>query len=315
MSLYILETLKESNSEMKRRASIDRETTSSFKVYLHNSEEEILRDLKFDKVDTEFEQKFDLMFYEEGSYSLRIKALYTVESELGYNYDSEETIIADVAVIPPFKTSSKWSQAELIVNTPSRLSVNIQLQKIITEEIKIHKLSLSTKDNWKLIPSEDNPKLSGSLRQFEHFSGCFELVCSKPGKSVDPGDLLIAWSRKGDTMSVCRVPLASVVVKEVPILYTVYYESEVFVNKTFYPKLKMKNMTDSKLVVRIKVLENTVFLLGGFEQVSMELDAYGSLEVDYAMFPIMTGQQQSPVIQLNTEDWESSYSQSILVIP
>jgi hypothetical protein len=77
----------------------------------------------------------------------------------------------------------------------------------------------------------------------------------------------------------------------------------------------MKNMTDSKLVVRIKVLENTVFLLGGFEQVSMELDAYGFLEVDYAMFPIMTGQQQSPVIQLNTEDWESSYSQSILVIP
>lgn len=154
--MYILETLKESHSEVKRRASIDRETTSSFKVYLHNSEEEVLRDLKFDKVDTEFEQKFDLMFYEEGSYSLRIKALYTVESELGYNYDSEETIIADVAVIPPFRTSFKWNQTEVIANTPSRLSVNIQLQKIITEEIKIHKLSLSTKDSWKLIAQEES---------------------------------------------------------------------------------------------------------------------------------------------------------------
>lgn len=314
-SLFILETLKESQTEGRRRASIDRETSSSFKVYHHNSEEEILRDIKFDKVDSEIEQKFDLVFYEEGSYSLRIKALYTVESELGYNYDSEETVVTEVTVIPPFRTSSKWNLTELIIDTPSRLSVNIWLQKIISEEIKIHKLSLSTKDGWKLITQEDTPAHSGSLRQFEHFSGCFELMCSKAGKSLDPGDLLIAWSRKGDTMSVCRVPLASVQVKEVPIAYTVYYESEVFVNQTFQPKLKMKNMTDSKLVVRIKVLENSVFLLGGFEQVSMELDPNGSLEVNYAMYPIMTGQHQTPVIQLNTEDWESSYSQSILVIP
>lgn len=339
-TLYIEEESKLFPEKPVRKASIDHETNTKYRLFIDESEYSP-SGIHFTDISSPTSLKLKLLFYEEGLCSLKIRIKYHIKKHLmeEFEYKSELVYPLDVVVTAPFQTSVMWHYPEMYFqqqevsdlsclphNKVSDLSVSLSYA-LKDSLLTIFKVVFEAKPGVSEAIGEQSIEGNGeegvTLAQDESFSCVFQAVPLQTGETVSLGDLLVQWSRVGGSLANCRVPLAPVAVVQQPYEVGIYYPNEVSVDQTFTYKVRIQSLASQMMTFTLRMIPQvpTFFLWGGYEIMKVKVEKESYEEVEYVLLPVETGLLQLPRLEITMlredkrEFKESDAGRLVVVLP
>ena len=294
-----------------KRASIDRATLNQYVIYHLDPQpvEYTESGITIPHTDSEVSIPLQFYFFEEGLYTLKVKLKYTVKESKDITYESEQDHDLELEVKPPFQSHIKCPKP-LHTNSPGLLKVSVWTLR--SQQIVIHAIELSSKEDWE--SSGEACYSSQTLSEGDILSEVFQ-IWVRQAKDQLSGDLVVKWSRKEGEVSVCRLPLPYIPVKSSPIDLEVVAPSQVHHKSLFSVFLYIKNNTEEKQELTIKLSNSNGFLLGGLENLRLEVSEEVQEQVEYRLIGIEAGIQQLPDISVQSGEFQKTWKGRVLVLP
>jgi hypothetical protein len=131
----------------------------------------------------------------------------------------------------------------------------------------------------------------------------------------------VKWSRREGTENTCRLPLPLIALKPAPFSIDINCPLEVLVGHTFQLNIEIRNQTESKQQIKIRMADHRGFLLAGLHNALVEIDAGESTKLDYILFPEAAGKLHLPKMSIIAESLDNyclldeKYTRTVLVLP
>jgi hypothetical protein len=307
--MQIFEESKEIGNR-KRAASVDRDFDRDFSIFFNENQlaEEgvLIESLEIPQV-----VPLNFVFYEEKSYSFKVKFVYNVHKPGDIVYRWEDMYDLDITVQPPFNFKLRWN----FLPDPSSSAVfNVRLWNMCSSPIYLYKISLSPETEWESLTVKEYEKLE--IDYGNSLSEDFDtriLVNDSP--CLLNGFLIVTWSRKEGVVNDCRVPLVSASSTFSPIDLIVRVGNEFVLGQLFEVHVFLRNKTKINLEGRLIVEESNAFLLGGIENVKFELKEEEEKEYLLSLVGCETGLQDLPKVVLKMVELSKSWQGKVLIIP
>ena len=307
--MLIVEENKETGNR-RRAASIDRDYEHNYSI-TYNESPMSEDGITIDALDHPAVLPLTFVFYEEKSYVLKVKFLYNVHKPNDICYKWEDVYDLDITVQPPFNFKLRWN----FLPDPSRAAVfNARLWNMCSSPIYLYKILLLPETEWESLTLHEYDKLEIDYGNSisENFDVRF-LVHDSP--CVLNGFIVVTWSRKEGVVNDCRIPLQSASSTCAPIDLIVHVGNEFTMGTVFEMKVYLRNKTKISLEGRLVVEESQSFLMGGVENVKVDLKEEEEKCFSFSLVGFECGMQELPKVVMKMAELTKTWTGKVLVIP